>query len=146
MAEEQNTTVLDAEALKVDVRLLGEPQGKLIGLATVEYHGFLMDNFKVFNGENGLFLGEPTIRNGRSNSFVKTIHIKGDELRQALNQKTLEGYNAAAEKLIARAAAAKDMEIKPSVKEQLAEGKQQAAQENAARSTKVQSKTKSIEL
>ena len=146
MAEEQNTTVLDAEALKVDVRLLGEPQGKLIGLATVEYHGFLMDNFKVFNGENGLFLGEPTIRNGRSNSFVKTIHIKGDALREALNQKTLEGYNAAVEKLIARAAAAKDMEIKPSVKEQLAEGKQQAAQENAARSTKVQSKTKSIEL
>lgn len=146
MAEEQNTTVLDAEALKVDVRLLGEPQGKLIGLATVEYHGFLMDNFKVFNGENGLFLGEPTIRNGRSNSFVKTIHIKGDELRQALNQKTLEGYNAAVEKLIARAAAAKDMEIKPSVKEQLAEGKEQAAQENAARPTKVQNKTKNIEL
>lgn len=146
MVEEQNTTVLDAEALKVDVRLLGEPQGKLIGLATVEYHGFLMDNFKVFNGENGLFLGEPTIRNGRSNSFVKTIHIKGDELRQALNQKTLEGYNAAVEKLIARAAAAKDMEIKPSVKEQLAEGKEQAAQENAARPTKVQNKTKNIEL
>ena len=81
-----------------------------------------------------MFIGEPKIRNGRSNSFVKTIHIKGDELRQALNQKTLEGYNAAVEKLIARAAAAKDMEIKPSVKEQLAEGKQQAAQENVARS------------
>lgn len=148
MAEEQRTPVLDSEALKVDVRLLGEPQGKLIGLATVEYHGFLMDNFKLFNGENGLFLGEPTIRNGRSNSFVKTIHIKGDELREALNQKAFEGYNAAVEKLVARAAAAKDMEIKPSVKEQLAEGKQQAAKENAVRSTsiKAQNKTKSIEL
>ncbi len=134
MAQEQSTPVLDLEALQVDVRLLGEPQGKLIGLATVEYQGFVMDNFKVFNGENGLFLGEPTIRNGKSNSFVKTIHIKSAELREALNQKTLEGYNAAVEKLISRAAAAKDMEVKPSVKEQIAEGKQQVAKENAVRS------------
>lgn len=133
MAQEQNTPALDLDALNVDVRLLGEPQGKLIGLATVEYHGFYMDNFKVFNGENGLFLGEPTVRDPRSNGFVKTIHVRGEELRAALNQKALEGYNAAVEKLVARAAAAKDMEVKPSVKEQLAEGDRQAARENAAR-------------
>ena len=44
-----------------------------------------------------------------------------------------DSYNAAVEKLVARAAAAKDMEVKPSVKEQLAEGDRQAARENAAR-------------
>ncbi len=143
MAEEQNTPVIDLEALKVDVRLLNEPQGKLIGLATVSYHGFEMENFKVFNGENGLFLGEPTVRDGRSNNFVKTIRVRGDELRDALNQKTMEGYNAAVETLIARATAAKSMEVKPSVREQLAKGKQQAAKENAVRPAPVRTaKTK----
>lgn len=133
MIEEQKAPVFDSEALQVDVRLLGTPQGKLIGLATVEYHGFRMDNFKVFNGENGLFLGEPTIRDSRSNGFVKTIHVRGEELREALNQKALEGYNAAVEKLVARAAEARSMEIKPSVKEQLAEGARRAARENIVR-------------
>lgn len=133
MAEEQKAPVFDSEALQVDVRLLNVPQGKLIGLATVEYHGFRMDNFKVFNGENGLFLGEPTIRDPRSNGFVKTIHVRGEELREALNQKVLEGYNAAVEKLVARAAEARSMEIKPSVKEQLAEGARRAARENIVR-------------
>lgn len=133
MAEEQKAPVFDSEALQVDVRLLNVPQGKLIGLATVEYHGFRMDNFKVFNGENGLFLGEPTIRDPRSNGFVKTIHVKGEELREALNQKALEGYNAAVEKLVTRANEARSMEVKPSVREQLAEGVRRAARENAAR-------------
>ena len=103
----------------------------LIGLATVRYHGFRMDNFKGFNGENGRFHGEPTVRDPRSNGFVKTIHVRGEELRAALNQKALEGYNAAVEKLIARATAAKGMAVKPSVKEQLAGGTRQAARENA---------------
>ena len=104
MAEEAKTPVIDLEALTVDVRLLGTPQGKMVGLATVKYHGFEMDNFKVFNGENGLFL-----------------------------KKALEGYNAAVEKLVARATAAKSMEVKPSVREQIADGAKQAAKENAVR-------------
>ena len=137
MAEEQKSPALDLEALQVDVRLLGTPQGKLIGLATVEYHGFRMDNFKVFNGENGLFLGEPTIRDPRSNGFVKTIHVRGEELREALNQKALEGYNAAVEKLVARAAEARNMKVKPSVRDQLADGAKRAARENIARAVQV---------
>ena len=148
MAEEQKAPTMDLDALNVDVRLLGTPQGKLIGLATVVYHGFYMDNFKVFNGENGLFLGEPTVRDPRSNGFVKTIHVRGEELRAALNQKALEGYNAAVEKLVARAAAAKGMEVKPSVKEQLAEGTRQTARKNAARPApiKAHNRSKDVEL
>lgn len=137
MTEEQKAPVFDSEALQVDVRLLGTPQGKLIGLATVEYHGFRMDNFKVFNGENGLFLGEPTIRDPRSNGFVKTIYVKGEELRNALNQKALAGYHTAVKKLVARADEAQSMKVKPSVKEQLAEGARQAARENTARPAQV---------
>lgn len=145
MAQEQKAPALDWEALKVNVRLLNTPQGKLIGLATVEYHGFIMDNFKVFNGENGLFLGEPTVRDARSNGFVKTIYVKGEELRTALNQKALEGYNTAVEKLVARAAEARSIEVKPSVRDQLAEGKQQAARENAVRSVPVKARSKDAE-
>lgn len=138
---------LDLEALKVDVHLLNNPKGKLIGLATVEYHGFYMDNFKVFNGENGIFLGEPTIRDAKSNGFIKTIRVKGDELREALNQKALEGYNAAVEKLIARADEAKNMEVKQSVQKQMADGAKQAADYNTTRSTPIKgSKTKSMEV
>ena len=126
----------DLSQINVDVRLLNNPQGKLIGLASVEYHGFKMDNFKVFNGENGLFLGEPTIKDGKSNNFIKTIRVSGDELRDALNQKALEGYNRAVEKLQARAAEIISMEVKPSIKRQSAESAEQAAQYNASRQGK----------
>jgi len=122
----------DLSEINVDVRLLNQPQGKMIGLATVEYHGFKMDNFKVFNGENGLFLGEPTVRDPKSNTFVKSIRTTGEELRETLNQKAFEGYNAAVEKLNARAAEAKNMTVKPSMKEQYANGARQAAEHNAA--------------
>jgi len=83
-ATESNTTtaLANLSQINVDVRLLTQPQGKMIGLATVEYHGFKMDGFKVFNGEKGLFLGEPTVRDGRTNNFVKTIRVTGDELRE----------------------------------------------------------------
>jgi len=142
----------DLSEIEVDVRLLPNPQGKLIGLATVKYHGFNMDGFKVFNGENGLFLGEPTVRDGRSNNFVKTIRVTGDELRDTLNQKALEGYNAAVDKLIARAAEAKNMEVRPSaqkqpMKEQFDKAAKQAAEYNAARPAPAKDgKAKSAEL
>ncbi|MDR1467282.1 MAG: SpoVG family protein [Oscillospiraceae bacterium] len=119
--------------IEVDVRLLNNPQGKLIGLASVKYHGFNMDNFKVFNGENGLFLGEPTVK--VANRFEKSIRVTGEELRDALNQKAFDGYNAAVEKLAARAAEARNTEIKPSMQKQYAESARQAAEYNAARPT-----------
>ena len=129
--ENSTTTALaDLSQINVDVRLLTQPQGKMIGLASVEYHGFKMDGFKVFNGEKGLFLGEPTIRDGRTNNFVKTIRISGEELRGALNQKAYEGYMVAVEKLNARVATAQNMTVKPRIKDELAEGKKWAAEQN----------------
>ena len=130
---EEARKIPNISEINVDVRLLNNPQGKLIGLASVEYQGFKMDNFKVFNGENGLFLGEPTVKNPKSNTFDKTIRVSGDELRQALNQKAFEGYNVAVEKLNARAVEAKKMEVRPSMKERYAEGAKQAAEYNNAR-------------
>ncbi len=36
-----------------------EPQGKLIGFASVNYGGVVIDDFKVVDGKNGIFLGAP---------------------------------------------------------------------------------------
>jgi len=139
-------TVPDFSDIAVNVRLLNEPQGKHIAMASVQYHGFNMDNFKVFNGENGLFLGEPTVRDGKSNSFVKTIRVSGDELKEVLNQKALEGYNAAVDKLIARAADAKNMEVRPSMQKQMADASIEANRHNADRPAPASGKNKQAEI
>lgn len=128
---------IDPSQLGVNVRLLTEPQGKMIGLATVSYQGFYMDGFKVFNGENGLFIKEPTIRDNRTGNFVKSIRVSGDELRAALNQKTFEAYKTAVNVLAARAAEAAKAEVRPSelrqpsYREQYSRAAQQAAAHNA---------------
>jgi len=146
VSEQEVKPTANLEEINVDVRLLGTPQGKMIGLATVEYHGFKMDNFKVFNGENGLFISEPTVRDNRSNNFFKTIYVTNKELKDALNQKAFDGYNLAVEKLNARVAEAKKMEVKPSMKEQFANGAKQAAEHNAKASPGKGDKTKAVEL
>ena len=40
-----------------------EPQGKLIGFASVNIGGIVIDDFKVVNGKNGIFLGNPGSHN-----------------------------------------------------------------------------------
>ena len=47
--------------IEVSVRPI-EPQGKLIGFASVNIGGIVIDDFKVVNGKNGIFLGEPRDR------------------------------------------------------------------------------------
>ena len=150
MAADTNTatakTTPDFSDIEVNVRLLNQPQGKHIAMASVQYHGFNMDNFKVFNGENGLFLGEPTVRDGKSNNFVKTIRVSGDELKAVLNQKALDGYNAAVDKLIARAAEAKTMEVRPSMQKQMDAAAKEAERYNADRPAPASGKSKQAEI
>ena len=47
--------------ISVTVRPI-EPQGKPIGFASVNIGGVVIDDFKVVNGENGIFLGSPSKR------------------------------------------------------------------------------------
>ncbi len=47
-----------AVPIEVTVRPI-EPQGKLIGFASVNYGGVVIDDFKVVDGKNGIFLGLP---------------------------------------------------------------------------------------
>ena len=45
--------------ITVSVRPI-EPQGKLIGFASVNFGGVVIDDFKVVDGKNGIFLGAPS--------------------------------------------------------------------------------------
>lgn len=52
-----------AVPIEVTVRPI-EPQGKLIGFASVNYGGVVIDDFKVVDGKNGIFLGAPSKPDG----------------------------------------------------------------------------------
>ena len=115
--------------IEVSVRPI-EPQGKLIGFASVNIGGIVIDDFKVVNGKNGIFLGEPskpdpTTRTG----YRSTARVTNRALQERLSAAAADGYNAAVEKLIARAEA---LRPKP-IREQMANAAKEAAKENAAR-------------
>ena len=91
--------------IEVSVRPI-EPQGKLIGFASVNIGGIVIDDFKVVNGKNGIFLGEPskpdpTTRTG----YRSTARVTNRALQERLSAAAADGYNAAVERLIARAEA-----------------------------------------
>ena len=114
--------------IEVSVRPI-EPQGKLIGFASVNIGGIVIDDFKVVNGKNGIFLGEPskpdpTTRTG----YRSTARVTNRALQERLS--------AAAEKLIARAEA---LRPKP-IREQMANAAKEAAKENATRPAQAKGK------
>ena len=114
--------------IEVSVRPI-EPQGKLIGFASVNIGGIVIDDFKVVNGKNGIFLGEPskpdpTTRTG----YRSTARVTNRALQERLSAAAADGYNMAVEKLIAREA----LRPKP-IREQMANAAKEAAKENAAR-------------
>ena len=128
-----NAAVEAAMQIEVNVRPI-EPRGKLIGVAEVKMNGLSVDDFKVFNGDKGLFVGAPSKPDSSTRSgFRRTAHVYDENLQAILDSKALEGYNTAVEKLVARAAAAQAMSVKPSIREAIKEGAEQAAKENASR-------------
>ena len=121
--------VAEATAPQVTVRPI-EPQGKLIGFASVNFGGVVVDDFKVVDGKNGVFLGapskpDPTSRTG----YRSTARVTNRDLQAQLDRAAAQGYNRAVEKLLARAEA-----VRPaSIREQMAQAAQEAGKENAAR-------------
>lgn len=118
--------------VEVNVRPI-EPQGKMIAMADVKIGGLTVEGFKVFNGDNGLFVGAPSIKDPSTRSGWRRTARISEDLQPILNEKAFEGYNAAVEKLVARATAAQAMAVKPSIHEGLREGAEQAARDNAER-------------
>ena len=121
--------VAEATTPQVTVRPI-EPQGKLIGFASVNIGGVVMDDFKVVDGKNGVFLGapskpDPTSRTG----YRTTARVTNRDLQAQLDRAAAQGYNQAVEKLLARAEA-----VRPaSIREQMAQAAKEAGKESAAR-------------
>ena len=125
----------DADAMKLEVTVRPiEPRGKLIGFASVNFGGAItVHDFRVFNGENGLFVGVPSVKDSTSRSgYRDTARLIGDDIKNQLNMAARDAYVAEVEKLQARAAAVIAPE-KPSIREQLDKAAQEAAKDNAAR-------------
>ena len=125
-----------AVPIEVTVRPI-EPQGKLIGFASVNYGGVVIDDFKVVDGKNGIFLGapskpDPTSRTG----YRSTVRINDRATQERLNAAGAQAYHSAVEKLIARAEA-----VRPTpIKEQMAQAAREAGKENAARTAPAKKK------
>lgn len=85
-----------------------------------------MDDFKVVDGKNGVFLGapskpDPTSRTG----YRTTARVTNRDLQAQLDRAAAQGYNQAVEKLLARAEA-----VRPaSIREQMAQAAKEAGKE-----------------
>lgn len=142
LAENQGITIDEAVALRVEQAIATaprpvevtvrpiEPQGKLIGFASVNFGGVVVDDFKVVNGKNGVFLSAPSKPDSTTRSgYRSTARVTDRSLQEQLDAKATEGFTVAVEKLIARAEAVRPVPIK----EQMAKAAETAARENAGR-------------
>ena len=112
---------VEAAPMKVEVNVKPiEPRGKMIGVADVRFGGgVVVEDFKLFNGENGLFVGAPSKPDNSTRSgYRRTARITDNRIQAALDNAAFDAYNAAVEKLQARAAAVSAPE-KPRIREQL---------------------------
>ncbi|MDB7815571.1 septation protein SpoVG family protein [Intestinimonas butyriciproducens] len=148
LAENQGISIDEAVALRVEQAIANaprpvevtvrpiEPQGKLIGFASVNFGGVVVDDFKVVNGKNGVFLGAPSKPDAYARSgYRSTARVMDRALQERLDT-AAEGYSVAVEKLIARAEA-----VRPApIREQMEKAAQAAAKENAARTAPAKGK------
>lgn len=142
LAEHQGISIDEAVALRVEQNLAAavipievsvrpiEPQGKLIGFASVNFGGVVVDDFKVVNGQNGVFLGAPSKPDPTSRSgYRATVRINDRATQERLNAAGVQAYNTAVEKLLARAEA-----VRPApIREQMAKASQEAEKTRGTR-------------
>ena len=126
---------VEAAPMKVEVNVRPiEPRGKLIGVADVRFgNGLVVEDFKLFNGENGLFVGPPSKPDNTARSgFRRTARITDKRVQSALDNAAFDAYSVEVEKLRNRAAVHSAPD-RPTIREQLKEGAEQVAKANAAR-------------
>jgi len=142
MATTKNTDAAAVEALpiKLDVTVWPvEPKKNLIGYASLKINdSFVVDDFKVLQGEKGIFVGMPSKPDGKG-GYRDTAKPITKEFRAQLTEAVTAEYHAAIERLQSRDAVG--------MKEQMANGAKQAAEHNAALPPKDKGgKAKSTEL
>jgi DNA-binding cell septation regulator SpoVG len=122
-----------AAPMQIDVAVRPiEPKGKLIGFATVTFgEAIAIPDFRIFNGENGLFVGNPSKQDSTSRTgYRDTARLIGDDIKEQLNVAVRDAYISEVEKLQARAAAVAVPE-KPRIRDQLEKAGREAARHNA---------------
>lgn len=141
LAESQGISIDEAVALRVEKSIEAapvpvevsvrpiEPQGKLLGFASVKIGGVVIDDFKVVGGRNGMFLSPPSKEApGTRSGYRSTARVLDRGLQERLDVLTRDAYAQAVEKLVARVEA-----LRPTpIKEQLAEAAKGAEQHNAS--------------
>lgn len=148
MNEEINKTGQAPDVkLDVNVRLI-EPRGNLMGFANVTVADSLrIDDFKILQGENGLFVGMPSKpaqgKDGKTN-YYETVRPTSKEFRAALNEAVVSEYNAEVERLQARAASLRSAPEKTPIREQLEKAGKEAALDNATRPAPTKGKGKEM--
>jgi len=139
MADEKTVVPQETEnaasPLKLDVNARPiEPKGNLVGFATVKINdSFVVEDFKILQGEKGLFVGMPSKPDkGSKTGYRDTAKPITADFRAELTVAIVMAYHTEIEKLQARAAAVSVPE-KKSIPKQLEQASKQAAKDNAAR-------------
>lgn len=132
-APEQEAAPVLPMKLDVSVRPI-EPKGNLVEFASLKINdSFVIDDFKILQGDKGLFVGMPSKPDRKSKTgYRDTARPITKGFRAELTGAVTTAYREAVEKLQARAAAVPAAE-KQSIQKQLANGEKQAAKDNAAR-------------
>ena len=142
LAESQGISIDDAVKLRVEKSIEAaplpievsvrpiSPQGKLLGFASLNIGGVVVDDFKVIDGKNGVFLGAPSKADPSTRSgYRSTARVMDRGLQERLDAITIEAYGQAVEALRARAEA-----VRPApIREQMAEAAKEAGKHNVAR-------------
>ena len=115
--------------IEVTVRPI-EPMGSLRGYASVNIGGIVVDDFKVVDGKNGMFLSPPSKEApGTRRGYRSTTRVMSRALQERLDALTVDAYNAAVEQLVAKAEA-----LRPApIREQMARAAQEADRANTSR-------------
>lgn len=117
--------------MEITVRPI-EPQGNLLGFASVKVGPITMDNFKIVEGKDGLFVGMPSRPDKNSDTgYRNTVWIDKDS-KEAFGEKVLGEYHLAAEQARSRPAPEK-----PRIDEQMKAAQKQADRDNTSRPPKV---------
>lgn len=149
LAESQGITIDEAVALRVEKNLEAAPvamevsvrpiapQGKVIGFASIDFGSVVVDDFKIVNGANGLFVGMPSKpAPGTRTGYRATVRVTDRELQEQMNAAAAQAYTLAVEKLVARADA-----VRPApIREQMDKAEQAAEKKNASRTPPAKSK------
>ncbi len=125
-----------AVPIEVTVRPI-EPQGKLIGFASVNIGGVVVDDFKVVDGKNGVFLGAPSKPDPTSRSgYRATVRINDRGTQERLNAAAQAGLQHGGGET---AGPGRGGAPRP-IREQMDKAGKEAAQKNAARSAPAKGK------